>query len=526
MDSKRWASTIVDEALIAAMMPWACPCDFGPEGRFRLEELVSLGRRSLVYKGTDKKLSSEGFAAAVAIKISSFAHAGVVDALSARRVVHPNVVRVLDFGIDTESGAEYVVTEFIDGGDLSGQTVPCEPRKAARLVAQIARGVQAAHSAGVVHCDLKPANILITSDGTPKLTDFDLCHSPVNTDKAARGNSAFMSPEQMQGGEIGLNPLSDVYALGGLLRWLLTGSVEFPRDGSRDLELESKAPPDLVSICRKALSPGREWRHLSAEALAEDLECWLTYRPIAWTKPPAWKRAKLWTRRNPAMASISVAAITVVILGSVMWQRSVAFEQREHEAAQAKALKLAQDELARLKASGGAKLKAIIQATGVLPTQPADRLFAQLVIWSSLSKSDLVGNDVKAEYGLERIGLLKSFIDDRTGHGRGETLQTIYARFALAELLIASDQSELARPHLEPVSVWIKEHCKPTDPFCSAVNLLNAAAEFDLSEPGSGRSPERLASLRDALAMADRAGDCDEAADVARQVLSRHGVRE
>lgn len=188
------ASILVDDAITAAMMPWSCPCDFGPQGRYRLLELVAVGRDSLVYRGHDRLLSSEGFGAEVAIKIVQ-GEAAQHEALTARRVAHPYVLRVLDRGVDNQTQATYMVTEYVEGGDLSQKPAPWELHQAVGFMIKVAKGVHAAHAAGVIHCDLKPANIFVTKEGDPKVGDFDLAASPLNISAAARGNVAFMSPE-------------------------------------------------------------------------------------------------------------------------------------------------------------------------------------------------------------------------------------------------------------------------------------------------------------------------------------------
>ncbi len=88
----------------------------GPRRGYQLDELLGMGRRSLVYRGTDRQLSGEGFSAKVVIKIASRPGSGAIDARSARRVEHPNVVSILDLGVDPESGSEYVVSEYLAGG--------------------------------------------------------------------------------------------------------------------------------------------------------------------------------------------------------------------------------------------------------------------------------------------------------------------------------------------------------------------------------------------------------------------------
>jgi len=305
-----FASVLVDDAIAAAMMPWSCPCDFGPSARYRLQELVGVGRDSLVYRAHDRRMSSEGFTANVAVKIR---RAGTSDheALTVRRVVHQNVLRVFDHGVDEASGSQYMVMEYVEGGDLSQKPGPWAVQEAVRFMVKVARGVHAAHSAGVVHCDLKPANIFMTTEGEPKVGDFDLSASVLNSAKDARGNLAFMSPEQFAGEENALSPPSDVYALGGLLFNLLTG--ELPNGASHGAitkahtlggdPARARIKGDLGCIVRKAMAPDRASRYNSAGELAGDLEQWLQGEPIEWLKPNPIKRSILWGARRPKLAA-------------------------------------------------------------------------------------------------------------------------------------------------------------------------------------------------------------------------------
>lgn len=523
MDSQRWASTLVDEAIIAAMMPWACPCNFGPEGRFRLEELVYLGKRSLVYRGIDKRLSSSGFAATVAIKITSTQDSGVIDALSARRIVHPNVVRVLDLGIDPDSGASFIVTEFIEGGDMSHLQVPVESTRAAALIAQLARGVQAAHAAGVVHCDLKPTNVLMTSTGMPKLADFDLCRSPVNPDCVVRGNRAFMAPEQALGGDAGLAPLADIYALGGMLRWLLTGIIEPGTPDSLKTELALHADYDLSRICLRALETERNKRHSSAGELADDLERWLTSRPIEWTNPNPAKRAKLWVRRNPGRASILSAVAIVLTSVGVLEQRHVAFKREQEAAEQAKALSIANKEIESLKGKTRSTLRAIILSSGLASDRSENQLFPQLVMWSMFTQSDLLDQDTKAYTTTHRMAILRDFLRARENTPSSNALVTTFARIALAQYLLDEGQSEAALGHLALARAWCQGHLSKDDAMLSGLNVLEAAAAFDQAVMSHGSdAPALLGSLRDSLAKARLSDENNAACAVADRVLLRN----
>jgi serine/threonine protein kinase len=326
------------------------PCEFGPsftraERRFRLIGLLGMGAHGAVYLAIDRALSESDKPAQVAIKVMLREHpegdssAALEEGAKARRVDHPSVVRVYDAGT-TDDGLEYIVSEYVAGGSLRkgprAVSTPAPPRDAARIAAQIADGVQALHSAGLIHFDLKPDNILIADDGSPKVADLSLAvretERLANTAgaDATPGTVGFMAPEQIRGEIATLDASCDIYALGGILYWLLTG--DFPNRGALTKhwtydETNAAAtheralrdiPRDLRAIVRRALSPTPTRRHQTAAQLADDLRLFLARRPISWTRPSAARVGGMWVRRHPYLSAATLLALSAsVFAGSV-----------------------------------------------------------------------------------------------------------------------------------------------------------------------------------------------------------------
>jgi WD40 repeat protein len=252
---------------------------------------------------------------------------------------HPHIVPIHEVG--EFSGHLYFSMRLMEGGSLADQLgrFQAAPRAAAELVAAVAGAVHHAHQRGILHRDLKPANILLDIAGQPYVGDFGLARrlqgdSSLTQSGAIVGSPSYMAPEQAGGRRSEITTAVDVYGLGAVLHALLTG--EPPFRGETVLEtleqVRSQAPEsprtrnprvdrDLETVCLKCLDkdPGR--RYPSAEALAEDLGCWLRGDPIQARPIGAPQRVVKWVRRRPTLAvAIAAAALALLtLLGGALW---------------------------------------------------------------------------------------------------------------------------------------------------------------------------------------------------------------
>lgn len=496
-DGAALISALVDQAIAVDMVPWSCPCEFGPGGRYRLEELIGAGGGGLVYRATDQLLSSEGFSARVAVKILG-RHLPRNEALTARRIDHPSVMAVIDRGT-TDDGATYIVSEYIDGGDLSDVAAPMRPREAASLVAKLASAVQAAHSAGVVHCDLKPSNVLMTRAGEPKLSDFGLARWDADTATGVRGNAAFMPPEQYAGAPDSLTPPADIYALGGILSYLLTGELphgEAPRDVAAFHAARRRIPRpgidgDLDRICLRATDPDRALRYSSAAQVQEDLMRWLRREPLDWTRPTAVRRLSLFARRRPALSVLAPAVLVLAGVGIGTWRYNVAMDRLRLIQTNARAAEMATAEVEATKARVRRHIETWA-AQAFARGNPDTTLLAVLPWIEWLGGAPVLLKDGGMPGAGERETLLRAHIA-ATGAAGEDRLDTLLSEYALALLLLGMDKPGEASPLIEQLKVKLSPRLSPDDPIPAALDTMALCVEF--LEAGPAERPALDAAL-------------------------------
>ena len=279
----------------------------------------------------------------------------VAEAESIARVRHPNVVEVYQAG--KHEGTPFLAMEFVDGGSLAEKlkTGPLPPATAARLLEAVARGVGASHKAGILHRDLKPGNVLLTGDGTPKVADFGLAKrisvdSSITKTGQILGTPCYMPPEQASGVFTALGPTADVYSLGAVLYECLTGRP--PLVGQDVFEtimlvltidpvpprtLLPTIPRDLETICMKCLQKPAAKRYATADELADDLRRFLDGAPILARPAGPLERGAKWMKRNRtvSVAALAVFAALVAGAGVSAWQAVVAMQARSTAVAEA-----------------------------------------------------------------------------------------------------------------------------------------------------------------------------------------------
>jgi len=217
----------------------------------------------------------------------------VAEASATARLEHPNIVPVYEVG--ECDGRPYFSMQLIEGETLAERVGRGRlgQHEAAQLIASIARSIQFAHDQGVLHRDLKPSNILITPDGTPLVTDFGLAKQVDTENQLTRsgmivGTPAYMSPEQATGRRGMVGPASDVYSLGCVLYFALTGRPPLAADTPMELMMrviEQDPPPPrkirvgldraLEMIVIRCLQKPIDLRYAAAGDLADDLEAYL-----------------------------------------------------------------------------------------------------------------------------------------------------------------------------------------------------------------------------------------------------------
>jgi WD40 repeat protein len=268
------------------------------------------------------------------------------EAEAAASLDHSNIVPLYE--VAEQGGQHYFAMKLIEGGSLasriSNSKSPFSNEAAAQLLASVARAVHYAHQHGILHRDLKPANILLDEQGVPHVADFGLAKrveqdGTLTISGVALGTPNYMSPEAAAGKARQLTTATDIYSLGAILYELLTGRPPFRADTPlatmrQVMETEPKRPStinfhadrDLEIICLKCLEKEPARRYNSAAGLADDLERFLRHEPIGARPNTVRERVIKWSRRHPAIATLSTVLAVTFIVSFVaivfLWQRA------------------------------------------------------------------------------------------------------------------------------------------------------------------------------------------------------------
>ncbi len=332
---------------------------FGP---FEIDQPLGRGGMGAVFKAhrVDGEVSQ-----IVAVKV---VRSGVLAPRAADRFLqerqflaglsHPNIARLIDGGTRPD-GVAYLIMEYVDGQRIDRF---CDQRELSirqrlELFLPLCGAVDHAHRKLIIHRDLKPSNVLVTDDGRPKLLDFGVAKAldaTSATENAAGATQTivltpdFGSPEQLKGEEI--TTATDVYGLGALLYFLLTGSPPHKTEGlsgralhraicetppTKPAVLRAELKGDLENILLKALHPEPERRYPTVRELAEDVESYLSHRPVRATPDSPFYRASRFVRRNTLASAASLVALLAVGggLGVSLWQARIAWREAQASAA-------------------------------------------------------------------------------------------------------------------------------------------------------------------------------------------------
>ncbi len=318
--------------------PAAAPAPGAPSrggeriGRYAVVSELGRGGMGVVYRAWDAELGRD-----VAVKMildpDRMGDRGRQrlqrEARAAASLRHPGIVSVHEVG--EHEGRPYLVMDFVDGRPLdeAREQDGLGPRRVAEIVRELAAALAHAHAAGVVHRDVKPQNILVDRAGRAHLVDFGLAaQTLVGDDRLTRtgqllGTPGYLAPEQARGDRGAVGPAADVFAVGGVLYWALTGEAPFA--GETVLEVlrrvlheepvpprrrDPRVHPDLETIALRCLEKDPARRYESAAVVEAELGRFLAGEAIHARPIGGAERARRWARRHPArLAAISLAAL-------------------------------------------------------------------------------------------------------------------------------------------------------------------------------------------------------------------------
>ncbi|SFN33183.1 serine/threonine-protein kinase [Dokdonella immobilis] len=323
-------------------------------GPYRILRLLGQGGMGRVYLAQQSHPQRQ-----VALKVVRGVSAAVIERMRREidvlaQLEHPGIARLYAAGEARVDDVEvpWLAMEYVRGVDLASHVRERDLDITARLrlLIEIARAVHYAHERGVIHRDIKPGNILVDTDGHPKVLDFGIARlrhggrADLTQDGQVLGTLPYMSAEQLLGDGSGVDARSDVYSLGVVAYELISGRLPHPRLGTSTVFealdiLRNETPPplatinaaargDLDTVIMKALASERGQRYASAADFAEDLQRFIEHRPIAARPLTRWYRAHRFVRRHRVLTAAMASIVLVLTVASAISIRYALAEQR------------------------------------------------------------------------------------------------------------------------------------------------------------------------------------------------------
>lgn len=293
-------------------------------GQYELLEEIDRGGMGVVFKARHTQI--ERVVALKIIRSGELAGPGELkrfrsEAEAASRLSHPNIVPIFEVG--QVGGLVYFTMPYIDGQTLLKRMSenPLSVEEAVRLVYRLCQAIEYAHHEGILHRDLKPGNVLVDNNMQPVIIDFGLAkfaarESDLTTTGQILGTPAYMAPEQASGQGHQAQSAADIYSLGAILYFLLSGQPPFNGPTAFDILLQvmDREPPapsklnrqvsrDLDYLCSRAMAKKPDRRYASAAAMAADLERYLKHEPLDLPHYSVSHRLATWWRRSPILVS-------------------------------------------------------------------------------------------------------------------------------------------------------------------------------------------------------------------------------
>jgi serine/threonine-protein kinase len=269
--------------------------------RYRIERELARGGMGVVYEAEDVELRRR-----VAIKVlaSELASEDSVERMRAEartiaRLEHPGIVPLHDVGL-LPDGRLWYAMKLVRGRRLD--KLCASTPELLRVFLRICEAVAFAHANGIVHCDLKPENVMLGDFGEVLVMDWGVARAPGASDVIA-GTRGFMAPEQERG-DTSIDASTDVFALGAMLRTILPATL----------------PRALAAVCAKATAPLQRDRYVNARDLADDVSRWLDGQPVSAYRESIVERVGRWLTRNRALVTIVIAYLVMRII-VILWVR-------------------------------------------------------------------------------------------------------------------------------------------------------------------------------------------------------------